>query len=391
MERRDWLKAAGGVGVAAVGGLGAYTVFFRDRTTPGDPAFSDNDDRNEDELREAAEQAETRNGDFLLGVSPRERDLTVLDPFEDWLDKRHAVVSAFIDVGHEDAEIDRLVHSLFEGTWNRGHVPHIFWQPFFPDRDDTSPSILTEIHEGEWDDRLDKWANELAVWATEGSGLDRRIFINLAPEFNGDWSPWSPSVGNDDEDDFVEMWWHVHDIVMDAGLDDDHVQWIWALDNTTRGVDREACWPGDDYVDWTAVHGYNWVGWDGWISPEEVYQNTIDVIRSITDKPIAITEFGCSSETEDGDNDPERKDRWIADAYNYFTEQDVKMTLWFNIDTETDWSVFDVEPAADTIEIDGREYGKYPAYRQAVGNDNALGQHPEHPRRLTDEEFWGEF
>lgn len=387
MHRRDWLKVAGGGTIALAGGATTYALFLRD-------GAGDDDGQPLDELRQAAEESDTRPGDFLLGVAPASRDLTVMDPFEAWLDKQHAVVGTFVDMGEDATEIDRLVYGLFESTWERGHVPHIWWQPFFPDRESTSQEVIRELHEGEWDDVLHDWADALAGWATESEGLDRRIYLNLAPEFNGDWSPWSPALGNVDEDDFAEMWRHVHDIVMDAGLERDHVQWIWTLDNSNRIEDREACYPGDDYVDWCGVHGYNWVEWtDDWLDPDGVYGPTIDFVEGLTDKPIAITEFGTSAEDEDGSYTPERKDAWIESAYDYVVDRDVKMTLYFNIDIpdETDWRAFDADPALETAEVDGSEYGVYPAYREAATADGALDPHPEHPRLLTDAEFFGEF
>lgn len=383
MERRDVLKAAGGTAVATVGGVGAYAMLVRGE--------NDGDGRDRDALTQAAEDAETRDGQFLLGVAPSSRDVTVLDPFETWLGKQHAVIGTFVDMGEDSVEIDRLVYGLFETTWARGSIPHVWWQPFFPDRENTTQEVIRELHEGEWDDILENWADSLYSWSTNSSGLDRRIYLNLAPEFNGDWSPWSPALGNVDEGDFVEMWRHIHDIVMDTGLESHHVQWIWTLDNTNRGVDREACYPGDEYVDWLAVHGYNWTNWGGWSTPAQVYGPTLDVLERIADKPIAITEFGTSSELVDGGHDPERKEAWITEAYGFVDERDIKMTLWFNIDVETDWQVFDVDPSPTVVEIDGREYGVYPSYREAVTRDTALGPHPTHPRRLTDEEFYGDF
>ncbi len=427
MERRELLAILGGGGAAAIGGGAVYSTLIRPDGSPADPPSVDyasrrddldngagasgdsdpseaddamaeideddgaeaeaNDDTDEDEQT----NGDTRAGDFLLGVSPRRGDFRDLDPFETWLEERHAIIGLFLDMGQTDEEIEQLVHGSFESAWDRGAVPHIFWQPFFPDRESTSDDILQEIHEGTWDAYIEKWATEIADWATDHNGADRRLYLNLAPEFNGDWSPWSPAVGDDTEDDFVEMWQHVHDIVTDAGLEADHVQWVWTLDDTTRGVDREACYPGDDDVDWLAMHGYNWTNWGSWSSAPDVYGRTLDILERIAEKPMGITEFGCSSETQDGGNDPERKDEWIADAYEYVEERDVKMTLWFNIDRETDWSVFDADPGLDTVDIEEETYEVYPAYHAAVTGNAGIGSHPEHPRVLTDEEFWGEF
>lgn len=404
MDRREYLKVAAGGGAVSVAGYGLYTSMFRDRerdenedesgTQPSDGQTGQegaDGDGSENGTVEEDFEAEPRDGWKILGVVPPSRELTVLDPFEEWLGKQHAVVGLFLNMGHPEAEIERLVRGVLGSVWDRGHIPQLYWQPFLPNREETSNEINAEIADGEWDDEIHAWANSLADWAHVDGGPDRRVYLNLAPEFNGDWSPWSPALGNDDEDDFVEMWRHIHDIHTDAGLGSEHVQWIWTLDNTTRDVDREACYPGDEYVDWSGIHAYNWANWGSWNDPVGVYGSTLNFTRTINDKPVAITEFGSSSEQDDGEHDPERKNEWLEEAYEFLREEDVRMSLYFNLSKETDWAVFDSEYGTETVEIDGQSYNAYPAYREAVSDDGILGTYPEHPRILTDEEFAGEF
>lgn len=394
MERRDYLKIAGAGGIAALGAYGAYTTVVRDAWS--DPDAPPADDPlayvEDDELEDIERTAETRQGWKLMGITPEARDLTVLDPFEEWLEKRHAVVGFFLDVGQPSVdEIQRITNSLFEAAWQRNQIPHIFWQPFLPEREETSENINREIANGEWDDVITAWARSIGAWLYDPDGDHGRVYLNLAPEFNGDWSPWSPAVGEDDEDDFVEMWRRFHDIFEDLGIDERFVQWIWTVDNTTRGVDREACYPGDDYVDWCGIHGYNWASWTGWQQPPDVYDESIAFLEGLTDKPIAITEFASSSETNTGDHDPAMKDEWLTDAYAYLREHDVRMSLYFDLVKETDWAVFGGPRGTDTIEVGGGTYDVYPAYKEAMSDGGVLGPHPDHPRVLTQDEFAGDF
>jgi len=367
MERRRYLQTVGGIGVAIAGGTGVYERYF---TGP---------------------DWETRDGWLLSGAAPSDQDFSVFDHFEEWLGQRHAVTGRFVDIGIPDSDIESAVFSGFESIWQRGQVPLVWWQPFFGGRDSTSQSVTRDIANGDHDETLQMWADTLARWANRDREYDRRLYLNLAPELNGDWSPWSPAVGDDDEADYVAMWHRIHDMLVDAGLKSDQVKWVWTLDTTTRDVDPEAAYPGDDYVDWIAVHGYNWTSWETWKTPEELYGSTFDRIRSIADKPLAVTEFGCSSEMAEGEHDPARKDEWVADVYDYFEESELQMALWFNVDAETDWAVFGSEYGAETASVGGTEYDVYPAYREALSGDGVLGPHPKHPRVLTDAEFAGEF
>lgn len=381
----------GGSGLAAVGAYGAYSSLRNDADSRdfdagriGDVNVSTADEPEEYEAR-------TRSGSMLRGITPTERNVERLEPIEAWVGEPHAVIGFFIDMGQSHEEIERLVLHHLQATWERGQVPHVFWQPFFPADDDTSSEINREIASGRYDETIKTWAEILSAWVYDEDGHHRRVYLNLAPEFNGDWSPWSPAVGDDSEEDFVAMWRHIHDIVSDTGLTSEFVQWIWTLDNTTRNVDREACYPGDDYVDWCGIHGYNWTTWIPWQTPSEVYDETISFIRSVADKPIAITEFGSSSETEDDERDPQKKNEWIADTYDYMEDEDIRLSLYFNVERETDWAVFDSEYGPAQADIDGESVNVYPAYREAMRSSGMLGPHPDHPRVLTDEEFAGKF
>ncbi|WP_435348871.1 glycoside hydrolase family 26 protein [Haloarchaeobius sp. HRN-SO-5] len=388
MDRRRYLKVMGSVGVAGVGSYGVYTSLIRDGESDG---FTDGPADRDGPGTQTTFDAEPRDGTMLFGLTPTQAGTERLALLERWLEKRPLVVGKFVDIGISDDDIRWYVYSLLETLWNRGHVPHLFWQPFFGSHEGTSANVTREVANGEHDGRIEAWADALADWARNSQVPDRRLYLNLAPEMNGDWSPWSPATGDTTEADFVDMWRHVHDLVTDAGLTGSHVQWIWTIDNTTRDVDVEACYPGDEYVDWTGLHGYNWANWGVWSPPEEVYTEKLDLLRSISDRPIAVTEFGCSSETVDGDYDPSKKSQWITDVFEYFTGADVKMSLWFNSTKETDWAVFGSEYGTDSVSLDGQSYTVYPAYQRAMNEPGVLTAYPDHPRLLTDEEFAGDF
>ena len=169
MERRDYLKIAGASGVAAVGAYGAYTTVIRDAWS--DPSNVDLSTIPADELEN---DVDARDGWKLLGITPETRDLSVLDPFEEWLGKQHAIVGFFLDIGQpNNGEIDRLVNDLFESAWQRNQIPHVFWQPFLPDQDQTSDNVNREIADGEWDEEIETWANVIASWIYDEDGEHR--------------------------------------------------------------------------------------------------------------------------------------------------------------------------------------------------------------------------
>ena len=75
---------------------------------------------------------------------------------------------------------------------------------------------------------------------------------------NGTWESYSPGRNGNTASDFIAMWRHFHNIVRDAGAR--NVTWVWCP-TSIRGrqvhVRTVSVYPGDSYVDWTCLDGYN--------------------------------------------------------------------------------------------------------------------------------------
>lgn len=338
-------------------------------------------------------KGETRHGKTLSGISPRAESSTYFDALEEWLGVRPAVAVVFTDMELSDDQLTWTTDRL-EGLWQRGYVPLLFLQPNFGAAAGDDRAVARRVAAGRYDDRLDAWGAALARWAIRsGSEPDRRAYLNLAPEFNGDWVPWGIPTERTTPEDYVGMWRRIRDRVMRTGLRSDHVQWIWTANNSSSGaVDIERCYPGDSYVDWVGVTGYNWVNW-GWSTPEELYEPIYRRLRALTDKPLAIAEFGASADCAGG-HCPDRKDAWIADVYDYVVANDVRLACWFDHwieKDETDWGVFDSEVGTERVRIDGRSAWAYGAFREAMHRPEFVHAHPVDARHLTDAEFAGAF
>ncbi|QIB76267.1 beta-mannanase [Halogeometricum borinquense] len=342
-------------------------------------------------VRSVAGTGETRTGDFLAGVSIQRSPVRSLDRFGQWTGKPHAVVVQYATLGQSEEEIAQTITSL-ESIWQHGHVPMLVLEPTFGTKTETPTTISRDIADGKHDNSVDAWRDALTKWMRRGWGRpDRRLFLEFAPEMNGDWVPWGAPAGDSTPDDYVAMFRHVHRRVMSNGLDSSNVQWIWGPNAGGRGgIPIPDYYPGDDVVDWAGVNGYNWWNWVGWFAPPKIYGKALKQIRSATDAPIAITEVGCSTEVDSG-NDPERKGAWITELYDYVRTEGVKMVCWFNHTKETDWRVFDSVRGTDEITQDGETVHVYNAYRQEMTKSTTLGAHPVDRRRLTDREFRGEF
>jgi beta-mannanase len=94
-------------------------------------------------------------------------------------------------------------------------------------------------------------------------------------------------------------------------------------------------YPGDDYVDWTCVDGYNWgsTNGGGWQSFHDVFEDIYATLAT-KNKPILIGEMASTEEGGD-------KAAWI-DAIVPALQNDfplIKALVWFDIDKETDWRI----------------------------------------------------
>ena len=337
---------------------------------------------------------ETRTGSTLSGISPRSFSGEYFDAIEQWLDKRQAVCVFFSNMDRSAEDIERVV-GLLEEIWQRGYVPQMFWQPNYGSRDNQDGTFTRQVAEGQYDDSIERWAKALAEWALRPDDQpDRRLFINLAPEFNGAWAPWGVPRERVTPETYVGMWRRIRELVMATDLQSDHLQWIWTVNNySSVPIDLSTCYPGDTYVDWVGITGYNWVEWGGWKTPAETYSTFLNHVRDIAEKPVSISEFGASADCSSG-HCPNRKNEWISEVYQYFIDQRVRMACWFDHFIEkdqTDWGVFDAKFGPNRFEFEGTKYRVYDNYRAAIQRPELLGAHPVDARRLTDKEFLGEF
>lgn len=255
-----------------------------------------------------------------------------------WLD--HAVdlyplYTSWVDDGDTASY---LFTDLLPAVVASERTPLLTWEPFIPPGD-APGDIARRVSTGEYDDYLRGWADSLATYLERTHPPDEPLYLRFAHEPNGDWYPWHPAS----PETYRRFWRHVHGVVTDRLSDATRVAWGWTVNHVDTGAHRfEALYPGDEYVDWVGVDGYNWGAtrsWSTWSSPADVFEDALDRLRALTDRPCFVPEIGCTSVAADGP-DPVRKGEWIQNAVAYLHDRDVRAICWFNQDKETDWAVF---------------------------------------------------
>jgi hypothetical protein len=213
--------------------------------------------------------------------------------------------------------------NALEGT---GITPIITWDPELF----TGVGIpLSQIVAGDYDSYIIASAKLAAAW--QGT-----LLIRFAHEMNLPGSPFGPDVQGNTPSEFIAAWRHVVTQFRENGAA--NVQWIWSPNVYCNGqCPFTQFYPGDAYVDWVGLDGYNYgpsLG-DPWTSLLDVFQGSYRAITALTSKPLMIAE---TASAEAGGS----KAAWIIQGFLTDLPNSlpcVRAVLWFNRVKQTDWRV----------------------------------------------------
>lgn len=340
-------------------------------------------------------------GQALLGVYYGNQGwkMDQVRAMEAWQGKRHAVVNLFTDWCNRSKTLDNLFDQQLPNIWANRNVPVVSWEPTLCSAAATPADVEVRAARGDYDAYLAAWADRMKKFVSGpdgsyGTADDRRVYIRLAHEMNGDWYPWGAAVGGNSAAHYILMWQRVRGIFWQKGLDARSVQWIWAVNHEDVGFARaEDYYPGDAYVDWIGIDGYNWgasQSWSSWKAPEQVFGPMIARLRGLTAKPLALTET-ASSTSMPGRVDVAAKSLWITQLFSYATASttDARMIVWFNEDKETDWAVFGGTNGDETYRSGRSSYKAYGSYRAAAQAPGLLPSSSVDLRLINDAFFAG--
>ncbi len=266
-------------------------------------------------------------GAYVAGVPTNPK---ALDDFAAMVGVMPAVVMWY--VGWGTSSPGAFDHASMESVTARGAVPMVTWMPWESEALGVNqPAFaLRTIIAGAHDAYIRQWARDAAAWG-------KPLYLRFAHEMNGSWYPWSPGVNGNTSAEFVAAWRHVHDLFRQEGAT--NVRWVWSPNVIGPGSGPFAdMYPGDDYVDWVALGGYNW-GPSGpyraWLSLTELFAYSYDVLTTITTKPVMIAETASSEVGGD-------KAAWITQGLltDVLTRMPrVRAVVWFHEQKEADWRV----------------------------------------------------
>ena len=196
-----------------------------------------------------------------------------------------------------------------------GRIPLVNWEPHNID--------FHKIVDGSLDATI-------KARAKGSKALGKKFFLDFSAEMNGD-EAWD---GNN-APLYIAAYRHIHDIFVAEGAT--NVVWAWCPNVTDiHGGNKNTMdyYPGDAYVDWTGVDGYNWgTNNGGWQSFQQVFANIYPLLAA-KKKPIIIGEM--SSAQVGGD-----KAKWIDAIVPTLRAKYplIKCVVWFDINKERDWRI----------------------------------------------------
>ena len=283
----------------------------------------------------AAAQPATTFGVYTAGFPGSD---AALDQVAAAAGRRPDIVMWYVHWGDPSGGFDR---TAVETVLSRGATPMITWMTDdptvsgYPDTAGQTAYRDSRITAGDHDAYIRSWA--AGIGSVAGT-----VMLRLDHEMNCNWFGWDAGVGGQSAADFVAMWRHVHGIFSSMGVT--NVRWVWSPNVAPAGpAPLAALYPGDDAVDVVGLDGYNWgTSQPGkhWQSFADVFAASITDIRSVSRRPLLLTEIGCAEVGGD-------KAAWISDFLAQVAARpEITGFVWFDTDKETDWRFDSSAPAA---------------------------------------------
>ncbi|OWV24893.1 dockerin [Fibrobacter sp. UWB1] len=196
------------------------------------------------------------------------------------------------------------------------------------------------------DGRADEYIRDYAKGV---KNYGEEIWLRPLHEANGDWYDWGvgkEGAGNTDAN-VAEAFRHIVKIFREENVE--NVKWVWTTNasNAGKGSTLTGNYPGDDYVDYISIDGYNWgkcQSWSSWQTFTQVFKKAYNALANI-DKPLFIAEISSS---ELGGN----KAEWITDMFEHFATDFSRVfaVMWFSQSKEAnegDWALNTSQAAVD--------------------------------------------
>jgi hypothetical protein len=235
-----------------------------------------------------------------------------------------ATVSSYYQNTQDGFSADQATNAVAAGA-----VPLVTLEFWDPANGVDQPSFsYAKISGGSFDTYLHSYAKAAKAFGSA-------VWLRPLHEMNGNWYPWGGTVNGNTPAGFVAAWRHIHDIFVAEGATNVSFVWCPNADSVpdTAANSVSAYWPGDAYVDYAGIDGYNFGG-SSWRSFSSIFSAAYAKVTSLSSKPVIVGEIGCS--TAGGD-----KAAWITDMFKVIPSSFPRIAgvSWFDADKGNDWRI----------------------------------------------------
>jgi Glycosyl hydrolase family 26 len=263
-------------------------------------------------------------------------DMSSVAKFEEGTKKKVSMVNFFQPFANcnPTCSFYKFPVSPMENIRQHGSIPVLSWSSQSLPANREQPDFqLSDVNSGRYDAYIREFATQAKAW-------NHPFFLRFNWEMNGKWFAWHEGVNGNQPGEFVKAWRRVHDIFTSVGVT--NATWVWCPNvEYTGSTPLASLYPGDAYVDWTGLDGYNWGTNpnkpDKWKTFDQVYRASYTYITQTLapSKPMMIGEVATS---EYGGS----KAAWIKDMLARIPTEypKIRSVLWFDkFDSNMDWPI----------------------------------------------------
>ncbi len=249
----------------------------------------------------------------------------------------------FADCSSPPCDFYRFPRHEMETIRNYGAIPFFSWGSQavpVPAGLNLPDYQLIDIANGAYDSYIQAFAEGARDWG-------HPFFLRFNWEMNSDWFPWAEGANGNEPGHYILAWQRVRDIFKAVGAN--NATWVWcpyahAKDRSgpPRSQDTLArYYPGDAYVDWTCLDGFNWatngVNSQPWRSFDEIFGHSYRTItqRIAPSKPMLLAEMASGGGSR-------AKAAWIDDMFMQLRTKyrRIRGLIWFEqIDRGVQWPI----------------------------------------------------
>ena len=267
-------------------------------------------------------------------------DMNAVTKFEQLTEKKLSIVNfsaPFANCSSSPCSFYNFPATEFNSIRSHGAIPLFSWGS----QSIPLPSNLSEPNFQLSDLISGKYDTFIRNFATAAKNWGHPFFLRFNWEMNGNWFAWMEGVNGNQTGESVTAWRHVHDIFTEVGAT--NAKWVWCpnVDPEHHFRSLSSVYPGDAYVDWTGLDGYN-AGTnpnksDRWRTFDQLYKSSYEEIvnKIAPSKPMMVSEVGS---TESGGS----KATWIREMLSSIPVDYPKIrgVVWFDkTEGGMDWPI----------------------------------------------------